>query len=99
MPGKKYNLRSVKAEQLTFDPSKEKGDDEEKDNRTNADELAEWSGGEVTWVERQGNTVPQVVLTSRTGTRVANVGDYVVEVNEGEFTVQSERDFESKYEK
>lgn len=97
MTGKKYNLRSVKAEQVKFDASKEKGDEEGKDNRTNADELAEWSGGRVEWVERNGNTVPQVVLTARTGTRVANVDDFVVELSEGNFTVMSKDEFERTY--
>ena len=92
MPGKKYSLRSVKAEQLTFDASKEQDDKK----RTNAEELAEWSGGEVAWVDRNG-TVPQVVLTARTGTRVANVGDYVVELSEGNFTVMSSDEFERTY--
>jgi len=97
MTGKKYNLRSVKAEQVKFDASKEKGDKEGQDNRTNADELAEWSGGRVEWVERGGNTVPQVVLTARTGTRVANVDDFVVELSEGNFTVMSKDEFERTY--
>ena len=96
MPGKKYSLRSVSAEQVKFDPSKEKGNDEN-DRRTNADELAEWYGGEVAWVERDGNTVPQVVISSRTGTRVANVDDYVVELSENNFTVMSKAEFERTY--
>lgn len=99
MPPKKYSIRAVKADQLTFDPDKEKGNTEGKDNRTNAEELAEWSGGSVEWVTRDGNTVPQVVISSRTGTRVANVGDYVVELSENNFTVMSEAEFERTYEK
>lgn len=91
MTGKKYDVRSVKAEQLTFDPSKEEG------KRTNAGQLAEWCGGTSTTVVRDGNTVPQVVVNTRSGTRVANVGDYVVELNDDNFTVMSERDFEQTY--
>jgi len=96
MPGKKYSLRSVQAEQLKFDPEKERGDGDN-DKRTNADELAEWSNGSVEWVARGDNTVPQVVLTARTGTRVANVDDYVVELSEGSFTVMNKDEFERTY--
>jgi hypothetical protein len=96
MPGKKYSLRSVQAEQLKFDPEKEKGDGDN-DKRTNADELAEWSSGRVEWVNRQGEEVPQVVLTARTGTRVANVDDYVIELSEGSFTVMNKDEFERTY--
>lgn len=96
MTGKKFNLRAVKAEQLTFDPEKDQGKGDT-DKRTNAEALAEWSGGNVEWVDRQGNQVPQVVLTARTGTRVANVDDYVVELSEGNFTVMSKDEFERTY--
>jgi hypothetical protein len=91
--GKSYSLRSVKAEQLTFDPSKPVGEDD-KGSNTNADELAEWSGGTVS---ADANGQPQVVVNSREGTRVANVGDYVVELSENNFTVMTERDFAAAY--
>lgn len=97
MTGKKFSLRAVKAEQVKFDSSKERGDDPDNDKRTNADELAKWSGGSVEWVDRNDSTVPQVVLSSRTGTRVANVDDYVVELSESNFTVMSKDEFERTY--
>jgi len=93
MTGKKYNLRSVKAEQLNFDADKKEDDAK----RTNAEELAEWSGGSVEWVAKGDGTAPQVVLNSRTGTRVANVSDYVIELSENNFTVMTEAEFERTY--
>ena len=96
MTGKKYSLRSVKAEQLTFDPEKDQGKGDT-DKRTNAEALAEWSGGRVEWVARGDGSAPQVVLNSRTGTRVANVDDYVVELSEDNFTVMSKDEFERTY--
>ncbi len=92
MPGKTYSLRSVKAEQLTFDAAKPV-DPEGKDSNTNAQALADWAGGYVD----SHNGQPQVVVTSRTGAKVANVGDYVVELSPGNFTVMSERDFSEVY--
>lgn len=88
-----YQPRSVEAMQLTFDPSQEEG------KRSNGPEIAEWCGGTFTTVQRDGQPVPQVVVNASTGTRVANVGDYVVEVGEDNYTVMSEKEFEQKYEK
>jgi hypothetical protein len=92
MPGKNYSLRSVKAEQLTFDPSKPVNPDSKATN-TNAQTLADWAGGYVD----SHNGQPQVVVTSRLGAKVANVGDYVVELSPGNFTVMTERDFSEVY--
>lgn len=79
----KYSLRSVEAQQLTQDGDK-----------NNAGEIADWSGG---YVDQSSDGKPQVVVNSRTGVRVAEVGDYVVELSEGNFTVMRESEFDEKY--
>lgn len=91
---RKYKVKTVEAEALEFDPEKAEDDN----GRTNADELAELCGGRVYWVERDGNTVPQVAFPAKSGTKVANVGDYLVKLNENEFTSMTAKDFEAKYE-
>lgn len=88
MAKRKYNPRSVTAEQLEV----------KDDGSSNAGKIAEWSGGTETSVTNaSGQTVPQVVVDSRTGPKVANLGDFVVELSEGNVTVLSERDFDERY--
>jgi len=85
-----YQLKKLEARQLTAT---------EGDNETNSGELAEWSGGEETWSpDGEGGLKPQIVLNTRTGTRVANVGDYVVQLSEKNFTVIAQKEFEEQYE-
>lgn len=88
---KTYRLKTVEAEQLTFNPENE-------DDKTNADDLAEWSGGRQVWAPVNGQLQPQLVFETREGTRVANVGDYVVKTGDDSFTRVTQKDFESTYE-
>lgn len=88
MAKRKYNPRSVTADQLEV----------KDDGNSNAEKIAEWCGGTATTVTNaSGQEVPQVVVDTRTGTKVANLSDYVVELSDGNFTVLSERDFDEKY--
>lgn len=85
-----YQYKQVEARQLTA------GDG---DTESNSGELAEWSGGSESWTpDGKGGMKPQLVLNTRQGTRVANVGDYVVQSGEKNFYVMPQRDFEDTYE-
>lgn len=96
---KTYKLRDVEAEQLTFDQEKDAPEnDDAKDERTNATELADWCNGREAWVpNNHGVLVPQVVFEDRSGTRVVNVDDWLVKLNDNEFDVMTDRNFRGKY--
>lgn len=87
-----YKVKNVEAMQL-------RGEDNDAGEGDNAGEVKEWCGGRESWIPAgNGRLQPQIVLETREGTRVANVGDYIVKLSDRDFTVLREREFEAKYE-
>lgn len=85
-----YKVRNVEAMQLEGNDGNGKGN--------NAGEVKEWSGGRESWTPgANGQLQPQIVVETRQGTRVANVGDYVVKRGTELFVVRA-KEFEAKYE-